>query len=307
MKITREKITPAKAKAMLEKNDNNRIIKKPRVNSFAAIMEAGKWKEDNGETLTIDINDDMLNGQHRLNALVDADVSLYFWVARGADPEVKNTIDTGKSRTVSDVFSLNGENYAPQKASLANYIDAWIRGSVHYDSSFSSALKKLPQLSHDQLFELFKLYEKDFKWICPYAELNVINGCAKGQFTFALILLRQNRPKAVLEDFLDCFRDGGDYKESPTHRLPFYIMKRRDSGLKRHRREDLFLVLHAFELWEKQRPWLNRNIRLEHIIQENHKHFYESFKIKGKWKDIITEEYLKPPEEHKVEGQKELI
>ncbi|MCP3921298.1 MAG: hypothetical protein GY714_01805 [Desulfobacterales bacterium] len=308
MQIRREKITPTKAKAILEKNEDNRKLSIKRVKDFAVVMKEGGWKEDNGETVTIDKLNNLLNGQHRLNAIVESGVSINIWVARGAEPEVKNSIDTGKARSVADIFSLNGEAYATQKASISRFIDSWIREGTHLNGSITNTLRGRPQLCHDQLLELYRLYSKEFEWACPLAEANIINGCSKGQLVFALMLLKINKPKAKVEEFLEFFKHGGDYRDSPTHRLPFYLISRRDGEYKRHRREDVFLVLHSYDLWEEKKPFLNKNIRLDNIINRNHDRLYKSYKMKGKWKNIITEEYFKAEINYeKTEAQETLL
>ena len=108
-------VTPTIAKAWLakakESGFENRYIQQTVVNSYADTMRQGKWML-NGEALVFDQNGILINGQHRLNAVIKADRDIEFLVVDGVDHKAFSTFDCGRNRTLGQLLSMNGvENY----------------------------------------------------------------------------------------------------------------------------------------------------------------------------------------------------
>jgi hypothetical protein len=108
MKTHEMLISPAIASEMLKQNKTNRVLREVLVMEYARQMKAGLWKEGTGETITISENKNILNGQHRLHALVKANVSLRFLVVYGLAEDVFSVLDTGLKRTPGDTLFIAG-------------------------------------------------------------------------------------------------------------------------------------------------------------------------------------------------------
>jgi len=105
-------ITPAIAKDMLKRNFGNRRLNLRNVGFLCKEMKIGNWKFD-GQPLRFTASHQLLDGQHRLEALIEADMSLEFLVITGVNPDAFTVMDTGKNRNSSDIFSIEGiENYS---------------------------------------------------------------------------------------------------------------------------------------------------------------------------------------------------
>ena len=96
--LTVELVTPAQARQWLADMRTNRAIKPRLVNRYARQMMRGNW-HDNGETLKFDTNGRLCDGQHRLTAQVQANVDLYYCIARNVTEKGILDIDTGGNRT----------------------------------------------------------------------------------------------------------------------------------------------------------------------------------------------------------------
>lgn len=107
MQIRQEIITPNIAKDLLERNLNNRRLNSKTVAYYKDQMLQGKWRE-NGETLKIAEDGTLLDGQHRLAAIVESALAVPMMVARGVDPSVVVTIDTGRVRGPADHLAIWG-------------------------------------------------------------------------------------------------------------------------------------------------------------------------------------------------------
>jgi hypothetical protein len=99
-------ITPRIARNILEKNHlNTRKLSIGKVNTYKNAMLEEEW-EFNGIPLLFTENNDLLDGQHRLNALILADKTLSFTCVKGVDRKVFHTIDRGYTRTTGQVLAI---------------------------------------------------------------------------------------------------------------------------------------------------------------------------------------------------------
>lgn len=104
MKNSFELITPEIAKELLSHNGANRPLSEVIVTEYARQMAAGLWKEETAESIKISADGRLINGQHRLHAVIKAKVSLYFLVSRELDYDIYKVIDQGKKRSPTDTF-----------------------------------------------------------------------------------------------------------------------------------------------------------------------------------------------------------
>ena len=137
-------ITPTTAKGMLELNTSNRRIKKAIVDMYAQDMAAGRWKENTGEVIKISQTNKILDGQHRLKAIVKSNVPILMHIAVGLEDDVFSVLDTGSSRNATDAFMVSGiknENMLPSIISMYNLLDANKRyGAQKNNKSTNSVL-----------------------------------------------------------------------------------------------------------------------------------------------------------------------
>lgn len=100
-------VTPDVAAELMSRNTNNRAIKKQKISQYARDMEDGAWNPDASE-LKFDRDGNLIDGQNRLLAAIQADVPFPTYVRTGLDPVAFNYIDTGAVRTTGDVFKRAG-------------------------------------------------------------------------------------------------------------------------------------------------------------------------------------------------------
>jgi hypothetical protein len=107
MKITTETITPALARDYLERNKKNRRISKRGVAEYADQIRRGNWKL-NGESIKFAKDGSLVDGQHRLHAIVEANTAVEMTIARELEKEVIKTLDIGRKRTNADHLAIHG-------------------------------------------------------------------------------------------------------------------------------------------------------------------------------------------------------
>jgi hypothetical protein len=106
LNYTEELITPTRARQILEANIKNRDIRQPHVDKYARDMSNGRWKEQTGESIKISNTGIVLDGQHRLHAIIKANKAVVMLVISGIEDSVFDVIDTGSSRNATDVFKI---------------------------------------------------------------------------------------------------------------------------------------------------------------------------------------------------------
>lgn len=108
-------VTPSFASGILSKNNENRPVYQRAVSSYSDAMKKGQWAL-NGEPIIISKTGRLLDGQHRLHAVIKADVPVQMLFIYGVDDSTFATLDQGKKRTIADTFAIldipNSKNMA---------------------------------------------------------------------------------------------------------------------------------------------------------------------------------------------------
>lgn len=133
MEMRKVLVTPSLAKELLEKNTMNRRVNDVALNQYYRDMLEGKWKENTGESIKISKSNIILDGQHRLMAVAKANIPIYFHIIENLDDSVFDVIDTGKSRSSSDVFKIKGIKNDTTIPSIINRYTALSRSKCELD------------------------------------------------------------------------------------------------------------------------------------------------------------------------------
>lgn len=101
-----EFITPEKAQEYYKKSTGNRKIRKSAVDAYARDIKNGKWQV-NGESIVFNEDGVLIDGHHRLLAIMFSKESIRCLVVRGISRDV-NIYDRGIARTTQDNFKFAG-------------------------------------------------------------------------------------------------------------------------------------------------------------------------------------------------------
>lgn len=110
-------VTPNLAARWLEKNTNNRPLRQSLVHKYARDMQAGHWCLT-GEPIKFAADGTLLDGQHRLAALVAANRSVRLTICLGLASDCQISLDTGMPRSMADVLTMAGEHDGSNLASV---------------------------------------------------------------------------------------------------------------------------------------------------------------------------------------------
>lgn len=105
-------VTPLQAAQWLEKNHpQNRPVAWRRVDAFANDMRAGAWKLTH-QGICFDANGYLIDGQHRLQAVVLAQVTIPMMVTRNHIGTYHDPIDRVGPRSVATIMGMAGRDVA---------------------------------------------------------------------------------------------------------------------------------------------------------------------------------------------------
>ena len=122
LKMSVETITPEIATEYLKANTKNYRgkLSRAKVIQYAEDMKAGRW-ELNGEAIEFNEDGVLVNGQHRLAAIVYAKIPIQMAVIRGVKKGV-TIYDIGFNRTVNQIATAKGVDVNGSVTAAANII-----------------------------------------------------------------------------------------------------------------------------------------------------------------------------------------
>lgn len=122
-----EDIDPVRAEEILSRNTHNRTVRGRVVRAYAEDMRNGAWQE-NGESIKLAVDGTVVDGQHRLHAIVESETKHRVLVVRGLPMETQETVDGGAKRKFSDVLKLREEPRYVALASVTRRCLLWDQG-----------------------------------------------------------------------------------------------------------------------------------------------------------------------------------
>lgn len=117
-------VTPGLAGELLRRNSGNRLVRQTKAQQYAIDMRAGRWAF-NGEPIIISNTGELNDGQHRLQAVVDANLCIPFLLVFGLSRESRETVDQGAARGASDYLGMGGMQNATTAAGIARLVLAY--------------------------------------------------------------------------------------------------------------------------------------------------------------------------------------
>jgi hypothetical protein len=146
-----EVITPQKAMELLAFNTSNRNPSPRHVRILADEMKSGAFKL-NGDAIRVGVSGRILDGQHRLMAIIQSGISIETLVIRGLPDGVFDTIDNlCKRRDNVTIFQLKGELHCATLNGAIAFVLRYKTGDMYGNRKLSAtaadaALKQYPSI-----------------------------------------------------------------------------------------------------------------------------------------------------------------
>ena len=128
MQVTIENITPARAAELLTANTNNRPLRRTVVEHYADEMKTGRWLLTH-QGIALNCDGTLLDGQHRLAAIVESGMPQRMVVTRGVPSASQIAMDDHAKRSASDSISLDrGEVVTQTTVAIARSVTRYAKG-----------------------------------------------------------------------------------------------------------------------------------------------------------------------------------
>lgn len=151
-------VTPEMAKELLKFNVNPRKrIKQARIDSYAKDMQSNNWI-DTAESIAIDYQGTMHNGQHRIHAIIRVGKAQRLYFTFNTLARARLAEDSGIGRSATEILDLEITNNLGTK--LAAVCRSCMRGVSGINENFT----------HSEISTFAKKYGQTIEWIvriCP--------------------------------------------------------------------------------------------------------------------------------------------
>jgi hypothetical protein len=204
IKIELRQITPEIAQEMLSRNVVNRPLRQPIVDKYAELLRSDAWPI-NGDTITFS-DRGLVDGQHRLTAIVQTGICLWMIVVEGVDHAAFDTKDCGLRRTSGDTLAVRGALNGRRLAAALAVLDRYMTGRLELKVEYTNR----------QITELAKTYpdlERSLSKTLPrrLLPLSVYDAC---------VYLFEQRDPALAEEFVQKLHTGAGLQPgAPWHAL----------------------------------------------------------------------------------------
>jgi hypothetical protein len=153
-------VTPAMAAQWLQRNFKNRPLSPHTVKAYARDMIGGVWVPTH-QGIAFNVRDELMDGQHRLSAIVLSGVMVRMMVTFGMPAKIEgkamtamDAVDRGRPRSVADQLKMqHGLKDGTHIAAICLSI-----GSLCYG-------ERTARLSVEQTLQIFYLFEKSIRWV----------------------------------------------------------------------------------------------------------------------------------------------
>jgi len=255
-------VNPLIAQEYLTRNIKNRNVKQHLVSKYASDMAEGRWKA-NGECIKFDTDGNLIDGQHRLRAVIKSGMTILMTVARGVKEDAIPTIDLGSVRSVRDVFCIEDIPNANIVSTIVRrYI--WLNSCKKYRSD-SSTLSK-PQVLEEYIKNPDIYKEAHNFGASIWRKMRLIKLTDVGAFYLYLVVTKKHDDASV-RDFFVQLVDPRACECNAIHLLRERLIQNLTSRAKLTSKVKTILIIKAFNAYITGKKLLA--LRYSETIDEN--------------------------------------
>lgn len=256
VEISLERVSPDRAEKYLSTNVGNRSISKTNIARYATDIANGEWDPRTFEGVKFDTEGNLIDGQNRLQAIIEADTPQEIIVFRGLPRDTRLKLDQGKSRSTSNYMQIEGIENASTKAAITRaiiHVDEWQQrtGLNAFDQAarFVTNTEALRRYKHDaatrESIEYALTYYKNFP------------GMSRAVLGALYYNLHKYGNPTIADRFLTELRLANGKPGSPAMVLRERLLTAQHGPKQSrlHRNEAMALTIHAYNRYAQNKSW----------------------------------------------------
>jgi hypothetical protein len=237
-------IPPKVARTLLAREGTNREMRGKLKSRYATSLSEKRWQL-NGETVKVATTGAVIDGQHRLQACVEANTTFRTFFAGGLDPESFQTIDVGLRRQPADILAMRGYRYSHALAAAAANLYR------HERNSWAAREHVDPQ----ELLAVLERHPGMMELAPRAASRTTITSLLRPSVAVFSYYVFHDRDPVLADQFLDAIQSGADLRKDD----PFLLLRERlvelaleARGRKVYTRATGYIAL-CFRAWNMKR------------------------------------------------------
>ena len=237
-------VSPEMAESWLKDHENIRPLSKGTVERYTANMLRGEWQL-NGECISFDLEGKLVNGQHRLRAVIAAGIPIVFSILENVESTIQ---DRGKNRGLSDYLARECNldvRSAGFLATATGWLHRWdtdtllsngVPSEAQSKALTSPALLKAVSYVRDQ-------FDSDEEW-------SLTNLLPPGMAVFLRHKITESNPTQSHAFFDELIKETNPDPNSITRVLSNRLKYYRHEKSKKHQRDICSLVINCWSLYK---------------------------------------------------------
>lgn len=243
------KIDFFRASEMLELNGLNRNPSQPVIDRYAREMLNDEWDFFAADPIRVNAQDEILDGQQRLMALVQAaqtnpDITLKTWLYWGIPTSSQSKMDSGRSRSAADQLVIDKMSNPGLRSSISSLLLRWENPALLF--------KNIPVTNHEVLTFARQNYDRltrTVDQVRPLARVGVSPSIGG-----AVYFRAEEKEMWQASNFFTAVATGQNLAAGhPALLLRNTIMtNKRGNGRRLKRNEELYYVVRAWNAFRKE-------------------------------------------------------
>lgn len=219
--VTVEEVGPRKAQSMLDsKLESERHVRTGHVERLAAMMRAGHFRLSSDAVVLV--RNRLANGQHRLAAIVRANMPQKFIVMRCDDDSLYKILDSGIKRTAGDVFSARNAPHSNITAAARRLVVLYHKGLLRTICPLASRVADDGSLVIFTRSDIVDVDDAELRLLCDLATfvgpLRKKYGLMSSSVATAFLALVHPDDTMIARDFITSIYEGTNIaRGTPAH------------------------------------------------------------------------------------------
>lgn len=245
-------VPPSTAQKILDGlNSSNRSINETHTRSLVRDINNDNWVAANGSMVSFDRNGKLLDGQHRLSAIVQSNQPLRLSIKFGMPENAKKVIDTGRKRTQQDYIRMTEGADAKYKAERAS-VARLIYGFIH-DQERPASYCNNNKPTQSDLSAILEEYPDIMECVSSvYATGHVGKIVIQSYPAFVAFLANRTPNADKVPQFLDLLTSGANMPAThPIHVVRNRLLTREEFRYQRNKERTIGLLIRAWNMFVK--------------------------------------------------------